>query len=635
MKKLLSAILSVTVMLAAVGSMNVSAVDNEVSYERKEITAYSLDDRQTPITFHCLMREDLPLVPYVSAGDYLVPLFSDVKSESKGSGVYTFKNGDYTMTVDAEKDTVSFDYYEGFLSAGGESLNNEDTYIIGDLKGVSWDFSKYDIDIVEQNGNVYFPYCTLNDMFAETYCGVLYRNDNFKYVDTYKRYVSRNGIDSFKYDDWRDQPMIDMTYNELCFVVDNFYGHPSSGILAESLKENGLDKTLAEYNNVTATIRELLLSSSMEDYCAGLKLLNHYMADGGHTDLALGLSKPIKDYKLSDTVATAKKTFGDMEQEEVSNIEKIQTDTAKMISTSAALGEKKRSAYKNFELIKEWGAIKLFKTGDTFIFDFNSFTEATVEPFKWSVDYASEHDGKYFIIDLSTNGGGLLDTGAYILSMICGTNAHNQLLAASDNLVHINKNVDKNLDGVCDEKDEQLKYDLHFGIITSYTSYSCASMTPSIAHSHGVALIGESYRGGCCNVTPHFNPDGSIYTISGIQVILDESGKDIDIGATPDVPMPGWQSDYEGFYDIKTIKEGLAKFYGEPIPTGKMGDLDDDGIITSADSLLILRQSVALEKFTPEQIALCDVDGDGDVTSADALEVLRYSVGLSTTANIG
>ena len=65
------------------------------------------------------------------------------------------------------------------------------------------------------------------------------------------------------------------------------------------------------------------------------------------------------------------------------------------------------------------------------------------------------------------------------------------------------------------------------------------------------------------------------------------------------------------------------------------GDIDNDGKITSADSLLILRQSVNLENFDDIHKELADVDGDGVITSADALEVLRYSVGLPSGGNIG
>ena len=60
-----------------------------------------------------------------------------------------------------------------------------------------------------------------------------------------------------------------------------------------------------------------------------------------------------------------------------------------------------------------------------------------------------------------------------------------------------------------------------------------------------------------------------------------------------------------------------------------MGDVDMDGKVTSADSLLILRASVGLEKLDDVQMKLADVDGDGKITSADALEILRRSVNLS------
>ena len=65
------------------------------------------------------------------------------------------------------------------------------------------------------------------------------------------------------------------------------------------------------------------------------------------------------------------------------------------------------------------------------------------------------------------------------------------------------------------------------------------------------------------------------------------------------------------------------------------GDVDFDGIITSADALYVLRNSVELEYFTPVQNRLGDVDGDGEITSADSLEILRYSVGLISSSEAG
>lgn len=69
---------------------------------------------------------------------------------------------------------------------------------------------------------------------------------------------------------------------------------------------------------------------------------------------------------------------------------------------------------------------------------------------------------------------------------------------------------------------------------------------------------------------------------------------------------------------------------------GSLGDLDNDGQITAADALAILRMSVGLssdDKADADKLA--DVDGDNAVTAADALEILRFSVGLSSNEMIG
>ncbi len=59
-----------------------------------------------------------------------------------------------------------------------------------------------------------------------------------------------------------------------------------------------------------------------------------------------------------------------------------------------------------------------------------------------------------------------------------------------------------------------------------------------------------------------------------------------------------------------------------------MGDVDSDGKITAADARLILRYSVALEKFTQLQRAVSDTDRNNKITAADARNVLRASVNL-------
>lgn len=58
----------------------------------------------------------------------------------------------------------------------------------------------------------------------------------------------------------------------------------------------------------------------------------------------------------------------------------------------------------------------------------------------------------------------------------------------------------------------------------------------------------------------------------------------------------------------------------------KIGDVNADGIIDSADSLFTLRASVGLEKITDEQFVYADINNDGIVDSYDSLSILRLSV---------
>ena len=73
----------------------------------------------------------------------------------------------------------------------------------------------------------------------------------------------------------------------------------------------------------------------------------------------------------------------------------------------------------------------------------------------------------------------------------------------------------------------------------------------------------------------------------------------------------------------------------EPEDLGMYGDIDGDGSITANDALKILRYSVGMEEFTPNQITAADIDGDELVFANDALSVLRASVGMADSDIIG
>ena len=123
--------------------------------------------------------------------------------------------------------------------------------------------------------------------------------------------------------------------------------------------------------------------------------------------------------------------------------------------------------------------------------------------------------------------------------------------------------IDKNLDEKFDEEDDKEVYDFQYAVLTSRYSFSCANLLPCAAQDNGVVILGETSSGGACNFAIHFLPDGSLYTVSGSIKLIHANGRDYDSGAAPDVPLPGYDDNYEGFWDIDAINAGIDSFYSQ------------------------------------------------------------------------
>ncbi len=644
MKKALSALLAAALLAScAAVSPSAAAEDAGDAYVKTDITTYPYADDSEPVTLTCLTRSDLPGIPFLSVGDYLGQLYTGIGSSGDlGGGVYRFSNAENNMTVDAQKDTVSFDSYEGFLFSNSVDTDKDPMpypfiedgrgmEFVGEVKGVEFDLSKYGIDVVERDGVVYMPFCTLNELFTDAEYVMNYSKESL-YVVSMNSMISAKGIFST-----RTKETARFIYDEFCFAVDCFSGKPSSALFTEGIVSDGLDKTLDTYDSVTPRIKELLLSENAEDFAEGVMLLQYYMDDGGHTQLTDGLKERLLKYGVTNMSEAASKVFGDDSSEEIAAIISDDQRRADVREVNRLYGAKKAEAYKSFEEVKDWGGSSLYRSGDTFIFDLSGFGTAAIEPFKWSLDYAAENGGKNFIIDVTGNLGGEDAIAAYMIALMCGDARNTEQLCASGNKRQFTKKVDKNLDGKFDEADDAVKYDFRFAVLAGAGSYSCANTFPCMAQDRGICVIGEQTPGGNCCGTTRLFANGTSFKISGYTKYLRENGKDSDKGVTPDVAMPGKDAGYNGFYDIGAFNKGIAEFYGDPVPepTGLCGDADGDGSITSTDALMILRQSIGLEDSDDKSKAITDVDGDSFITADDALAVLRYSVGFTDHEKIG
>lgn len=58
-----------------------------------------------------------------------------------------------------------------------------------------------------------------------------------------------------------------------------------------------------------------------------------------------------------------------------------------------------------------------------------------------------------------------------------------------------------------------------------------------------------------------------------------------------------------------------------------LGDLDEDGKLTSRDALMVIEYAVGSRKLTDAQKKAAETNGDGKITSEDALIILSVSIG--------
>lgn len=574
-KKLLALTIALTVFVTSASACSKKeessdpAPEKKVEYTKKEVNAYPLGEKE-PLVFSSLFREDLPDVPIISAEDYLNQLFTEKISVKKGdNGTVTFTNAGFTMTMDSENDTVSSDCIECFVLANHKAYSDdaEADYIKekgvsteDEIKPFSLDLSKYDIDIAESDGMVYLPFCTLGDLFADTGSGLLYKNGELFFKSAEDTMNASGG--QGKLQDTRTKEMADFCYRELCMTMDTVYGKPPIAALADSIREKGFDKTLDTFNSVTPQIKKLIKSESTKDYCKGMRLLSYYLNDGGHTQMDYGLQRMDEKYGVLNTAEVAKELLDESDPEYAA----ICDNYSKYIETKAlrsSLVADKSNAYDKLECVISGGRTNLYRLGDTYFFDFNAFENSIIEPFKNALDYAKENNGKNFVIDLSTNDGGSDYVVNYMLSVMLGNDTHRHQSIASGSTFTPNILVDKNLDGIFDEKDDAVSYDFRFAIITSQYSYSNANCMPCAAQERGVAILGEKSGGGSCVVSARYAPEGNMYVISGTSHNIHPDGSYVDDGTNPDTALQGAEKSYSGFYDFDAINKGIDAFYSK------------------------------------------------------------------------
>ena len=568
-------------------------------------------DGQVTLRFY----NDLPDVAYISAADFqsIVLPGSVMAVTHTGVGEYTLANGDAKAVVNVNKDVfVSSDFdaftnMMGLLQPGMANVYFDGMPFVRyksvkytpAVSTVTLDFAKYGIDIhADGKGAVYFPFATLADMYSDLFYHHAGFNGEKVVANTSINEVSLARIDpdyntTLLSKKTRSETMAEFAYKELCFAMDHFYGHPGRVALDEALKTKGMDRTLEEDLAAGPAIKKLLKSTNLAEYFVGMSGLNALYYDG-HTSMDISSVMGRDRSKYEDIVS------------EMRGLQEKHKDVMDAIRDGrASMGGR----YQDVMAVRQQRPVSYntqdtyIKRGNTAVCVFNSFNTRAEDA--WNAYYAgkgpkpniNDNNGdsmvifldalnkaeadpevENFIVDITSNGGGSADIVMAMTSLIMNKSylCHDNPLTGQRALVEYE--VDRNFDGVFDEKDKDVKYNLNFAVLSSSVSFSCGNLFPSMLKDAGVPVVGETSGGGSCAIQAMCTADGFCFQISSFRARLNTlAGENIDAGITPDIPIPNDDKveidgpnntkitvkNYKDFYDIekvgKLVKERVKK----------------------------------------------------------------------------
>ena len=578
---------------------------------------FTVEKRQVPVnrggeddgTVCLLFYPDMPSVPYISVADFqaLILPGTTIKVTKTGKGEYLLEGPYANATVNTVNDQFTSDDYMAFTNLMGQVQEGMDNVGFGGAPflrynhqeltpasaTVTFDFSKYGIDLRGDEKAVYFPFTTIADIFSDMdfhlagYNGekvIVLTGEDEDTSDVTKLEPER--AKELLEAESREEDMAAFCYSELCFVIDHFYGMPGRSPLEGGIKNDGLDKTLDAIEH-GPTIKKLLKSTNTDEYFFGMKSLQVLLHDGGHTNLMVDYNlfmAPAEEYEMEEYFEEWKErnkefedTYPYLYQPLMDLIEEFMESSKREEISMYRPSTSDQTYYKEgdtaFLMYDQFGPINNKAWKEYYENGCQGETPAIDEEFPGDLSVvldalkqASEDpEVKNLVVDLACNTGGDFDVLMAMSVLMGGPNYY-----YSENLVTGQRqisyfDVDSNFDGVFDEKDKDVKYDLNIAVLTSDVSFSCGNFFPSMMQDVGFPIIGERSGGGSCAVHPFITPEGMQFQISSARDrIANKNWENIDGGVEPDFVIDVSSGDYSKFYDVAAIKSFINNYCSSP-----------------------------------------------------------------------
>ena len=584
MKKWIS-IITTCLLLAAVIIVATGVLNRNAEYTVKSTPA--MEGAKQLDNIDLRFYKDSPHVPYYGMKSYLSLLRQEeltVTSEKDGSAIITAPNG-ATLQVDTKAGTITATDWALFQNplmpytslTGVKDTPCQWTYysdiVFDDApKTVVFDFGKYGIRVYADKDDVYLPIGILSTMFTDIAMNYAFYNGETFYrsmldLDSLGGlpagyFESENMRALLSGERKRDEDEIRESYGELCFIIDYFYGFPGRAAFDENIREKGLDETLKKDHE---EIRNALLSDDMRDFYCGLNtLMVEGLKDGGHTLFSGGYSLTYENSPYPELRDMLRDTFR----------------TESNLALSMAQSELDVSIIMARD--KAWGSDTYRECGNTAIITFDDFMPYVDE---WEAYYAGSGEipddplGRTLtglkkasenpkitniLFDITANSGGSNDVLSAILDLTTGDNEFHGTNVLTGQHQHVVLHTDKNFDGVIDDKDDEVKYDFNYAVLTTREAFSCGNLFPFLMQENGAVLLGEPTGGGSCAVQVAALSNGVTFQMSSHMWTLgNKKGENVEAGCNTDIPIKRIEPATPSFSDPHYSSGDYTPFFDE------------------------------------------------------------------------
>ena len=561
--------------------------------EDEDLTKASVSETVFPCYFFDIENEfDLPLyfindvtdVPFVNIADWADVLVTVYQSyiedpnyelylETDGNVVQLSRENGYSVIMDFQDCTFNFEDYNAFLHVSGDNslldMVSSDEF---DKKGnpvlfrridrgsfdrygkeIEINLADYDIPLYwsEEDELYLVPLQTLNDLFiAQPALSNIYFNEKGVYLANERAFGIEDGELTPLGESYFSAPYKEMSeqlawynYCELCLALDHLYG------LKEIHDITSFDRIFTETG-----YREDLSSTDPNVVDGALNDFIYYYLDDLHSGFIAASYRT--EELLTIGGAGLASRLSDSDGELFSN---ARDHADHKITSYEEVGNTAYITFDSFDILKSAG--EYYEEKSEVETDPAAYPFDTVALLLYAHEQITRDDSpiENVVIDLSLNGGGAIDAGAFVAAWFLGEGAvsvRDSLTGAVSTGVY---QVDANLDGKFNQKDTVSDKNL-FCIISPY-SFSCGNLVPNIFKaSHRVTLLGQTSGGGSCSVLPLSTAGGSTFQISSphrMSYMKNGSYYDTDTGIDPDclIVKP------ENFYDREALTAYINQLF--------------------------------------------------------------------------